>query len=58
MDDIEKLIKKLKPKHEYTGFTTRCRKCNEDVKSKRIGTEDGVPKYLLTCGCSNGKKEM
>lgn len=51
---ILEVAKKLKgkEKNNFTGFTTRCKKCNQDVRSHFIGkTDEGVPSYLLKCGC-------
>jgi hypothetical protein len=37
---------------QYTGFTTKCKKCKQDVNCRYDGkTEEGVPRYILTCGC-------
>lgn len=45
--------------HHYTGFTTRCKKCNQDVRSKYQGkTPEGVPRYLLVCGCKRKENKM
>lgn len=62
MDYYDKEFEKLKEelldltdkfKSGYTGFTTRCKKCNQDVVCKREGTtEDGHPFFRITCGCS------
>lgn len=61
-DFIEKELKKLKNllkdnlATEYTGFTTRCRKCNQEVNCKRNGydEENHCPMYSITCGCKKG----
>ena len=49
--NILEIGKKLKENY-YTGFTTRCKKCNKDIRSIYVGkNEKGVPSYLLKCGC-------
>ena len=38
--------------NDYTGFTTKCKACNEDIKSKYIGKNyNGTPSYILFCKC-------
>lgn len=42
---------------DYTGFTTKCRKCNKYVKSKYIGkNEQGIACYELSCNCERKEK--
>lgn len=37
---------------QYTGFTTKCRKCGVEVKVKYVGkTKEGVASYKITCNC-------
>ena len=37
----------------YTGFTTRCKKCNTDIRSKYIGKNfKGISSIILFCKCT------
>jgi len=46
------LIEKINKEKKYTGYTSRCRFCKEEIKLKNIGMdESNNPIYLLSCGC-------
>lgn len=37
---------------EFTGYSSVCKKCNTNVKSRYIGKNpNGVASYLITCEC-------
>lgn len=45
--------------YDYTGFTTKCIRCNTEVKTKYVGKKDGVPCYEISCNCKeNEMKEL
>lgn len=47
-----------KNKRVYTGFTYNCRKCGKEVKCKNVGkTDEGVNKFIITCGCKGKEDE-
>lgn len=41
---------------DYTGFTTKCKKCGVHVRTKRLGkTPEGIASYELVCDCKEKK---
>ena len=42
---------------KYTGFTTKCKKCGEDITSIRLGKDqEGRPMIWLVCDCVKSQK--